>query len=82
MSEIIKAPWNPDQVQSLNEYQGACSFHPFTCGEHDPDSAEHPLEATPDGWFCPKCKANGKSYSQNWCHFFMADWSWKQMTIS
>jgi hypothetical protein len=71
---IIKAPWNDDQVQSLNGFQGVSLFHPFTCGARDADNSHHVLLATPDGWVCPKCP----EYHQDWCHDFMADWSWKR----
>ena len=74
----MKAPWNDDQVKSLNEYQGASAFHPFTCGKREPDNEPHILEATIDGWRCRKCEAKGDfSYKQDWCMAFMADWSWK-----
>jgi hypothetical protein len=78
MGEIVEAPWDEKQVASLNAFQQARNRHPFTCGERDPDGSEHVLVATQEGWRCPRCAANGKSYSQTWCHSFMADWSWKQ----
>jgi hypothetical protein len=77
MGEIIEAPWTDDQVASLNEFQRVRKWHPFTCGERDPGGSEHRLVATQEGWYCPQCAANGKSYSQRWCHSFMANWSWK-----
>jgi hypothetical protein len=27
------APWTPDEVESLNEYQRSGAGHPFTCGQ-------------------------------------------------
>jgi hypothetical protein len=81
---LLNAPWNEDQVQSLNKFQEAGCFHPFTCGgvvvikDKGPPYREDcrcDLVATTEGWKCPNC-----SYTQDWCHEFMADWSWKRMT--
>ena len=62
------APWTPDQVDALNEYQRAGWFHPYTCAKRD----EHPgnegvLIATPDGWVCP---VESCDYTQTWAHNF------------
>jgi hypothetical protein len=77
MQGTIEAPWTENQVASLNAYQKVSNHHAFTCGERDPDGSEHVLVAMWEGWYCPRCAANGKSYVQSWCHAFMADWSWK-----
>jgi hypothetical protein len=72
---ILKAPWNKDQVKSLNAFQNYSIFHPFTC----PNWAdrEHPkigiLTAVRDGWFCRQC-----DYTQDWAHDWMANWKWKE----
>jgi len=63
------APFTPDQVESLNGYQVAEVFHPFTCGN---DSSHFVLIAEPAGWVCLDC-----DYTQNWAHEWMADWSWR-----
>ena len=68
----ITAPWTEDQVESLNQYQESGVMHPFTCGH-----GSHDLHATKEGWVCTICEKEGRTYTQNWCHTFMADWSWK-----
>lgn len=78
MSNKITAPFSPEAVQALNEYQTAtCNgmpFHPFTCANRsDPGHGREggdlgTLIATQDGWVCPVC-----SYTQDWAHTFMAD---------
>lgn len=65
---MIHAPFNDDQVNSLNEYQADGFMHPFTCGNN---SNHGVLVATRIGWYCTDC-----DYTQNWAHGFMADWSW------
>lgn len=60
------APWTPEQVQHLNEWQMAGFVHPFTCrNDHKGDRI---LYAKEDGWHCWTC-----DYRQDWCHDFMAD---------
>jgi hypothetical protein len=74
MSDII---FTDEQIKSLNEYQHAGKFHPFTCGGNRTD--EHHLDgegilvATTEGWKCPYC-----SYTQDWAHPFMMNNSWKK----
>lgn len=70
-TELVEAPFSVDQIQSLNEYQKAGIFHPFTCGT---DGCRDDLIATGEGWRCPSCM----KHEQNWAHTFMADWSWKK----
>ncbi len=60
----IEAPWTPEQVAALNEFQQAGKFHPFTCGN---DSRHRELFATCEGWICLDC-----DYTQDWAHAFMA----------
>lgn len=62
----VEAPWTQDQVNSLNEYQDAGCFHPFT---HESKN----LIATTDGWVLEK----GGPVLQTWAHQFMTDGSWK-----
>ena len=71
----IKAPWTPDQVNSLNEFQKSGVMHPFT-GNNDmlPDG-EDILIAHEDGWH----SLNDPNYTQDWAHHWMADWSWYQL---
>lgn len=61
----------PEQIEKLNRYQRAGSFHPFTCGNRSDPGHESDREgillATPEGWRCPTC-----DYRQNWAHPFMA----------
>lgn len=61
---MIVAPWTPEQVKLLNEFQATSWMHPFTCGFRD----EHPsdagiLIAREDGWHCPVPTCG---YTQNW----------------
>lgn len=65
----VYAPWSPNEVAALNDYQQAGWFHPFTCGIRD----EHPsdegiLVATENGWVCP---VESCDYTQTWAHAFM-----------
>lgn len=75
---ITRAPWGQGQVESLNAYQAAAGFHPFTCGNQDCRARARPKQATliacPDGWYCPRCR-----YAQDWAHMWMADGSWRQL---
>ena len=57
----IKAPWTPEQVKSLEEWQKNPMVHPFTCYNG------HELVPTPAGWICPRCP----EYHQDWAHDFM-----------
>lgn len=67
MSEQKRAAvFTDDQVESLNAYQDARVFHPFTC-------CGLPMRATTDGFTCSDCLR-----VQDWAHGFMADWSWKR----
>lgn len=68
---MICAPFTPDQVKSLNEFQQNGYWHLFTCGN---DSLHKDLRATEQGWVCDDC-----NYTQNWAHNFMADWTWKKL---
>lgn len=65
MCDIIRAPFTPQQVAHLNEFQQCPRVHPFTCGGC---SNRDGLVATVDGWICPDC-----DYMQDWAHDFMAD---------
>lgn len=66
------APFTLDQACSLNAYQRAGMFHPYTCGA---DSTHPPLVAVVDaGWVCETC-----GYTQNYALTWMADWSWQRM---
>lgn len=60
--------FTPDQVESINAYQRAGVFHPFTCGT---EGCGTDLVAHEEGLRCPRC-----AYTQDWVHGFMADWSW------
>ncbi len=70
MANTVWSPFSDDQVNSLNAYQEAKIFHPFTC-----QNDSHPtLVANNDGWFCTEC-----DYHNQWAYTWMADWSWKDM---
>jgi hypothetical protein len=69
----LRAPFSPDQVAALNDYQQAGWMHPFTCpnrgdGKHRTTTDLGILVATEAGWTCPDC-----DYTQGWAHSFMAD---------
>lgn len=66
MSDRVRAPWSPQVVAALNEYQfGGGASHPYTCGE---EHAEHVrLVAMPDGWHCP---VDTCGYRQDSAHRF------------
>lgn len=69
MTDTIRAPWTPEQVENLNRFQQQGGMHPFTCG-NDQHGVNVVLMAHRDGWHCsdPGC-----SYRQDWAHAFMAD---------
>ena len=77
-----RAPWTPDQVESLNGFQKSGFMHPFTCPrdedekhlETSDDFHDTILIATIDAWRCPTC-----DYTQDWAHSFMADWAWRDV---
>jgi len=69
---LIYAPFTPEQVESLNEYQNSLAFHPFTCGGKE---CRNDLVATSDGWHCPDPACD---YAQNWAHEWMGNNAWKE----
>lgn len=72
MKDVIRAPWTPAQVSTLNEFQRRGGMHPFTCGrEHGSPSPT--LVAKTDGWHCPGTSHTTCDYRQDWAHAFMAD---------
>lgn len=72
MTDMIRAPWTPEQVAALNEFQRRGGMHPFTCGgEHTPGSPI--LVAREDGWHCSDPYGEGCDYRQDWANAFMAD---------
>jgi hypothetical protein len=64
---IVRAPFTPEQVASLNAYQASNLFHPYTCLT----SSHGPLIATEAGWHCSVC-----DYKQNHAHAFVANAGW------
>ena len=71
---VSRAPWTPEQVQSLNDFQEMKPMHPFTHGNDD-DGEEEILVAEEDGWHCP----NHPEYTQDWCWPWMATGEWKTL---
>lgn len=67
---MIKAPFNDNQVISLNAYQALTCGHPFTC------NCGNLLRATDKGWICTL-----DDYKQDWAYEHMADWSWVDYNI-
>lgn len=73
-ADTFKAPFTPEQVRLLNQYQERGYFHPFTCrtDQHVGRPLGRPaLIATGKGWTCPLC-----DYTQDWAWKFMADQAW------
>lgn len=70
------APWSEDEVKSLNDFQKAGCFHPFT-GTRGPNGEETVLIATPAGWV----EYEGGPVVQTWAHQFMADGSWRENPV-
>lgn len=75
MSDKIYAPFTPEQVEALNEYQESNFMHAFTCGRsgeagclNGGKDQNRDLIATCDGWVCP-CG----NYKQDWAHAFTED---------
>lgn len=62
MSDTVRAPFTPEQVACLTEYQNSAYYHPFTC-----PAGHGRLAVTVDGWICGGC-----DYEQDWCWEFMA----------
>lgn len=61
---MMKAPWTEAQVQALNHFQAmvpVIGWHGYTCEDH----SDTLLQATKDGWICPK---EGCKYTQDWAH--------------
>lgn len=67
-SKLVYAPFSPEQVKSMTEYQVFDRAHPFTCKNG------HTLQPTEEGLVCDIC-----GYNQDWAHLFMADGSWKNV---
>ena len=59
----IVAPFTPEQVAGLNNYQNRGELHPFTC------RCGRNLLATVTGWVCD---GPGCDYTQNWAWAWMA----------
>jgi hypothetical protein len=70
----INAPWTDDQVRSLNDYQEASYFHPFTYGEGE---EKVDLIATREGWIAKR----GGPVVQTWAHEFTCNWQWQTAGI-
>lgn len=73
----ITAPFTPEQVKALNEYQQLSFVPAFSCcgtttnGEtckRNETNNFGTLIATEQGWVCPCGK-----YTQNWAHAIMAE---------
>jgi hypothetical protein len=80
----LPAPWTPEQIKNLNDYQHCGVMHPYTCGGNRSDEAhvkyakehhedEGTLIATSRGWKCPVC-----DYKQEWSWNGHASGEWKK----
>lgn len=74
--ERVEAPWTQEQVDSLNGYQQAGCFHPFT-GERKANGDQVDLIATPEGWV----EVAGGPVVQTWAYRAMTDGAWKDTEI-
>jgi hypothetical protein len=79
-SDILRAPWTPEQVVGLTRYQTSGLGHPYTCGSGRRTDAAHRdgegvLRATEAGWECPYC-----DYRQDYAYVFtmISDAAWEQ----
>lgn len=63
-----EAPWNAQQVASLNLCQHIDHLHPYTCGD-----CGTKLVAVAEGWICPSKQC---CYHQSWAHADDADGKW------
>ncbi len=77
--ERVPAPWEDDQVASLNTFQAAGMATPYLCpdrfdGQHPELGAHHvgTLLASRDGLTCAAC-----GHVQAWAHCFTVNWSWR-----
>jgi hypothetical protein len=62
----IIAPWSPETVSLLSEFQTIGVVHPFTCRVH----SDLCLLPTPKGWICPNRACD---YTQDWALSIMAN---------
>ena len=77
----VTPPWDAEQLASLNDFQHAGYFHPFTCPRTHSEPGKQILRAGTDGWVCPGTLSGGSvacDYRQYWAHGFMADGSWRE----
>jgi hypothetical protein len=65
VGEVVEAPFTPEQVAHINDFQASGYMHPFTCPNAH---TERNLIAEEAGLRCPSC-----GYRQGWVHGFMAD---------
>lgn len=61
MSNVITAPWPPEQVEALQVAQACPYWHGYTCEHH----SDERLRPTPDGW---RCDVPGCAYTQSWAY--------------
>lgn len=72
------APWNAEQVESLNGFQEFANWHPFTCGGGGGEHSGVSLIAKEDGWHCPE---EGCTLRQKWAFKAMSDNRWKDWSV-
>ena len=73
--DLARVPWSADQVESLNGFQRAGVWHPFTCSGGGGEHSDAVLTAREDGWHCPVA---GCPHVQSWAFPAMADGSWRE----
>ena len=57
-TRIVHAPFTPEQVKNLNDFQHSGVMHPFTCSGGGGPHSDRPgrpavLIASENGWRCP-----------------------------
>lgn len=64
---IVKAPFAPEQIKNMNQFQVFGAFRKVFCG------CGVKMYAREDGWFCPECFSG-----YNACATFICSGSWKK----
>lgn len=69
----IFAPFDEQQIASIDGFQACPEFHPYTCCNHQSMRSRTNMLAYRAGLVCPNC-----GRLQKWAWDFSADGSWKE----